>query len=149
MARATTHSPVSQGVDVVSKRPGTRRRTRERQSSQRSTTESPERRAFQPPSYSGRQLHPAAVLTATNHQAQVIDIEQQEEEVQMLAEQQRSAYQQLASGAMLGNPPMPHFGRDPADEATEQENYEALLNLAERLGEAKPRGLTKVADFRF
>lgn len=27
---------------------------------------------------------------------------------------------------------------------TETENYEALLNLAERLGEAKPRGLTKI-----
>lgn len=28
-------------------------------------------------------------------------------------------------------------------ESGEVENYEALLNLAERLGEAKPRGLTK------
>ncbi|KAL8613112.1 hypothetical protein ACOMHN_035053 [Nucella lapillus] len=45
--------------------------------------------------------------------------------------------------AMLGNQPMTHLSRDPADEASEQENYEALLNLAERLGEAKPRGLTK------
>lgn len=39
---------------------------------------------------------------------------------------------------------MTHLSRDPADEATEQENYEALLNLAERLGEAKPRGLSKL-----
>lgn len=29
------------------------------------------------------------------------------------------------------------------EEAPEVENYEALLNLAERLGDAKPRGLTK------
>lgn len=29
------------------------------------------------------------------------------------------------------------------EDAAEVENYEALLNLAERLGEAKPRGLTK------
>ena len=29
------------------------------------------------------------------------------------------------------------------EEPGEVENYEALLNLAERLGEAKPRGLTK------
>ncbi|XP_076435226.1 uncharacterized protein LOC143275044 [Babylonia areolata] len=46
--------------------------------------------------------------------------------------------------AMLGNQPMTHLTRDPTDEASEQENYEALLNLAERLGEAKPRGLTKM-----
>ncbi|XP_062612040.1 uncharacterized protein LOC134273846 isoform X2 [Saccostrea cucullata] len=44
--------------------------------------------------------------------------------------------------AMLGNPPMP-YGRDFHEDATEVENYEALLNLAERLGEAKPKGLTK------
>ncbi|XP_067657771.1 E3 ubiquitin-protein ligase RNF38-like isoform X3 [Haliotis asinina] len=48
--------------------------------------------------------------------------------------------------AMLGNPPVPPYGRDPPDEATE-ENYEALLSLAERLGEAKPRGLSK-ADIK-
>lgn len=29
------------------------------------------------------------------------------------------------------------------EEPGEAENYEALLNLAERLGEAKPRGLTR------
>lgn len=45
--------------------------------------------------------------------------------------------------AMLSNPPIPHLGRDFNDEATEVENYEALLNLAERLGDAKPKGLTK------
>ena len=28
-------------------------------------------------------------------------------------------------------------------DATEPENYEALLNLAERLGEVKPKGLAK------
>ncbi|XP_060571310.1 E3 ubiquitin-protein ligase RNF38-like isoform X2 [Ruditapes philippinarum] len=44
--------------------------------------------------------------------------------------------------AMLGNPPVPPYGRDLHDEATE-ENYEALLNLAERLGDAKPKGLCK------
>ncbi|XP_041369395.1 E3 ubiquitin-protein ligase RNF38-like isoform X2 [Gigantopelta aegis] len=49
--------------------------------------------------------------------------------------------------AMLGNPPVPPYGRDAVDEASEVENYEALLNLAERLGEAKPRGLTK-ADIK-
>ncbi|KAL3864523.1 hypothetical protein ACJMK2_006197 [Sinanodonta woodiana] len=45
--------------------------------------------------------------------------------------------------AMLGNPPVPPYVRDLHDDATEVENYEALLNLAERLGEAKPRGLIK------
>jgi len=45
--------------------------------------------------------------------------------------------------AMLGNPPMPAYGREVQDEATE-ENYEALLNLAERLGDAKPKGLCRV-----
>lgn len=56
--------------------------------------------------------------------------------------------------AMLGNPPLHQYGREFRDEATEVENYEALLNLAERLGEAKPRGLTKaeieqLPDYRF
>ncbi|KAL4232072.1 E3 ubiquitin-protein ligase rnf38 [Mactra antiquata] len=44
--------------------------------------------------------------------------------------------------AMLGNPPVAPYGRDFHDEASE-ENYEALLNLAERLGDAKPKGLCK------
>ncbi|PVD30659.1 hypothetical protein C0Q70_09932 [Pomacea canaliculata] len=315
--------------------PGTRRKTRERQSSQGNIRESPEPRAFQPPNFAARQLHPAGVLTTPHgHQSPVIAIDQvtastpmtvtpyaipvctgphpvpvcspthiplcnpaqptwtlagacgmsmqlpgcamqhlpactslhvplphpmtpllhtaphahhssahplaghashrarlphglgqhspqyqqrlstQDEDIQILAEQQHSTYHQLATGfhhhhhhpppptipptppvllqdpvvhagppdiygpfsrlyarratasrsrlrssvpppppyptgfllqflAMLGNPPVPHFGRDPADEAAEQENYEALLNLAERLGEAKPRGLTK------
>ncbi|XP_013383249.1 E3 ubiquitin-protein ligase RNF38 isoform X2 [Lingula anatina] len=45
--------------------------------------------------------------------------------------------------AMLGNPPYPPHMVDINDDTAEVENYEALLNLAERLGEAKPRGLTK------
>jgi len=44
---------------------------------------------------------------------------------------------------MLGNPPMPPYGMELNEETGEVENYEALLNLAERLGEAKPRGLGK------
>ena len=48
----------------------------------------------------------------------------------------------LIPRAMLGNPPVPPYGRDLHDDTTE-ENYEALLNLAERLGEAKPKGLIK------
>ncbi|XP_059159152.1 RING finger protein 44-like [Physella acuta] len=56
--------------------------------------------------------------------------------------------QQYSSGfllqflAMLGSPPMPQYGRD-MDNPEEVENYEALLSLAERLGEAKQKGLTK------
>ena len=34
-------------------------------------------------------------------------------------------------------------GSATGDPATEPENYEALLNLAERLGEVKPKGLSK------
>lgn len=46
--------------------------------------------------------------------------------------------------AMLSNPPVPPYGQELAGpETTEAENYEALLTLAERLGEAKPRGLVK------
>ncbi|XP_067936357.1 RING finger protein 44-like [Watersipora subatra] len=48
--------------------------------------------------------------------------------------------------AMLGNQrgsAGPFRVAEFAEEAPEVENYEALLNLAERLGEAKPRGLTK------
>ncbi len=44
---------------------------------------------------------------------------------------------------MLGNPPVPPYGMDLSDATGEVENYEALLNLAERLGDAKPRGLMK------
>ncbi|KAH3708135.1 RING finger protein 44-like [Dreissena polymorpha] len=45
--------------------------------------------------------------------------------------------------AMLGSPPGPVYrGEVQTDEQTE-ENYEALLNLAERLGDAKPKGLCK------
>jgi len=35
------------------------------------------------------------------------------------------------------------YRMDLTDEVTEIENYEALLSLAERLGETKPRGLNK------
>lgn len=35
------------------------------------------------------------------------------------------------------------YRMDLTDEVAELENYEALLSLAERLGEAKPKGLTK------
>ena len=35
------------------------------------------------------------------------------------------------------------YRMDITDDITEIENYEALLNLAERLGEAKPKGLHK------
>uniref|UniRef100_T1JLM0 RING-type domain-containing protein n=1 Tax=Strigamia maritima TaxID=126957 RepID=T1JLM0_STRMM len=46
--------------------------------------------------------------------------------------------------AVLSNPTMPAFSQDMANaETTEAENYEALLTLAERLGDAKPRGLLK------
>ncbi|BFY98142.1 hypothetical protein BsWGS_01182 [Bradybaena similaris] len=44
--------------------------------------------------------------------------------------------------AMLGSPPVPPYGRD-LDSPEEVENYEALLSLAERLGEAKQKGLSK------
>ncbi|KRT83684.1 zinc finger protein [Oryctes borbonicus] len=47
--------------------------------------------------------------------------------------------------AMFSNPPMSPFNQTDlsSSDSTETENYEALLNLAERLGEAKPRGLAK------
>lgn len=43
------------------------------------------------------------------------------------------------------NPPLSPFSQTElsSSDSTETENYEALLNLAERLGEAKPRGLAK------
>jgi E3 ubiquitin-protein ligase RNF38/44 len=44
--------------------------------------------------------------------------------------------------AMLTNTPLQQtFG--PGGDVSEPENYEALLNLAERLGEVKPKGLAK------
>lgn len=46
--------------------------------------------------------------------------------------------------AMFSNPPLSPYSQaelSSPDSATE--NYEALLSLAERLGEAKPRGLTR------
>lgn len=46
--------------------------------------------------------------------------------------------------AMFSNPSLPTYGPEMVNqENSEAENYEALLNLAERLGEAKPRGLLK------
>lgn len=47
---------------------------------------------------------------------------------------------------MFSNPPMSPFSQTDlsSSDSTETENYEALLNLAERLGEAKPRGLGKL-----
>ena len=44
--------------------------------------------------------------------------------------------------AMLSNPSLQQGGIGAAD-VSEPENYEALLNLAERLGEVKPKGLSK------
>ncbi|GFN88601.1 E3 ubiquitin-protein ligase rnf38 [Plakobranchus ocellatus] len=44
--------------------------------------------------------------------------------------------------AMLGSHPLPSYGRD-TDNPEEVENYEALLSLAETLGEAKQKGLSK------
>ncbi|KAJ8025667.1 E3 ubiquitin-protein ligase RNF38 [Holothuria leucospilota] len=44
---------------------------------------------------------------------------------------------------ILPTPPVTSGLQMELDSAPVEENYEALLNLAERLGEAKPRGLTK------
>lgn len=45
---------------------------------------------------------------------------------------------------MFGTPASSSSYRvDLTDDVTELENYEALLSLAERLGEAKPKGLSK------
>lgn len=44
---------------------------------------------------------------------------------------------------MMSNHSPPPYGMEIRDENGDVENYEALLNLAERLGEAKPRGLLK------
>ena len=46
--------------------------------------------------------------------------------------------------SVLGNPGSGSPYRfDLTEEMPDVENYEALLNLAERLGEAKPKGLSK------
>lgn len=46
--------------------------------------------------------------------------------------------------AMFSNPPLsPYSQADLSSPDSATENYEALLSLAERLGEAKPRGLTR------
>lgn len=45
---------------------------------------------------------------------------------------------------MFSNPPLsPYSHADLSSPDSATENYEALLSLAERLGEAKPRGLTR------
>lgn len=51
----------------------------------------------------------------------------------------------LICRAMLSHPSLHQYSVvDPVPaEAPDTENYEALLHLAERLGEAKPRGLMK------
>ncbi|RZF44579.1 hypothetical protein LSTR_LSTR001337 [Laodelphax striatellus] len=48
--------------------------------------------------------------------------------------------------AMFSNPPLSPYSQAElsSPDSTETENYEALLNLAERLGEAKPRGLNRL-----
>lgn len=45
--------------------------------------------------------------------------------------------------AMFSNSPLSPYSQNElsSPDSTETENYEALLSLAERLGEAKPRGL--------
>ena len=50
------------------------------------------------------------------------------------------------SRAMFSNPPLSPYSQAElsSPDSTETENYEALLNLAERLGEAKPRGLNRL-----
>jgi len=46
--------------------------------------------------------------------------------------------------AMFSNPPLsPYNQAELSSPESVTENYEALLSLAERLGEAKPRGLTR------
>lgn len=47
---------------------------------------------------------------------------------------------------MFSNPPLSPYSQAElsSPDSTETENYEALLNLAERLGEAKPRGLNRL-----
>jgi len=46
--------------------------------------------------------------------------------------------------AMFSNPPLsPYNQAELSSPDSVTENYEALLSLAERLGEAKPRGLTR------
>lgn len=52
----------------------------------------------------------------------------------------------IFSRAMFSNPPLSPYSQAElsSPDSTETENYEALLNLAERLGEAKPRGLNRL-----
>lgn len=45
--------------------------------------------------------------------------------------------------AMLGNPAAPTYGVSARQHVEDVDSYEALLNLAERLGDVKPRGMSK------
>jgi E3 ubiquitin-protein ligase RNF38/44 len=45
--------------------------------------------------------------------------------------------------AMLGNPTVPSYGVNTRQNLEDVDSYEALLNLAERLGDVKSRGLSK------
>lgn len=48
---------------------------------------------------------------------------------------------------MFSNPPLSPFNQNDltnSDSTSDTENYEALLNLADQLGDAKPRGLSKM-----
>lgn len=51
-------------------------------------------------------------------------------------------FENLVYSAMFPLSPYQHDLSSPGD-SNETENYEALLSLAERLGEAKPRGLAR------
>ncbi|XP_078589473.1 E3 ubiquitin-protein ligase RNF38-like isoform X2 [Branchiostoma floridae x Branchiostoma japonicum] len=53
------------------------------------------------------------------------------------------AYQGFLLPFLTMIPNASHYGVDIGNEENAEENYEALLNLAERLGEAKPRGMSK------
>ncbi|KAF4798587.1 hypothetical protein TURU_062586 [Turdus rufiventris] len=117
-----------------------------------------EPRAFRPPNVSPRMLHPAAHPPQQN--AVMVDIHDQPYPPFMprrLTGRSRYRSQQPIPThpyhpsllpyvlSMLPVPPAvgPAFSFELDVEDGEVENYEALLNLAERLGEAKPRGLTK------
>lgn len=45
--------------------------------------------------------------------------------------------------AMFSNPPLSPYSQDVGEAHHQQENYEEFLNIADRLGDAKPRGLSK------
>lgn len=69
--------------------------------------------------------------------------------IRMSPTNSQQSYMQLQLqylSALFNSPPMPNFGHMGGNMRTnpEAENYEALLSLAERLGDAKPRGLNKI-----